>query len=281
VTDAVLETVAEWQNRPREPMYPLAFFEALRVKIRDEGSFATRSSMSSLASGRKEPRTFWAFGSRPRKALKFWLRVMSELKNRGVEDIPVAVVNGLKGFPEAIAAVFPPTIVRTCIVHLIRNSMDFASWKDRIPTAAELKGIYRPTTRTWPADAGGFRRLRLGPQVFGNRAEPAAQLGACHPVLRLSRRGSLRVFAQSSNVGKQLIAPAVSQMIDLELSAGGADSKYYRQFRGRAERVKDHAVSFLIDAKRNGHQVGAMAPRRKATPFSTSEASVPTLALRG
>ena len=76
---------------------------------------------------------------------KFWLRVMTELKNRGVEDILIAVVDGLKGFPEAIAAVFPPTIVQTCIVHLIRNSMDFASWKDRKPIAAELKAIYRAT----------------------------------------------------------------------------------------------------------------------------------------
>jgi transposase-like protein len=109
--------------------------------------------MSRWASRRKEPRTSWAFGSRPRKAL--WLRVMTELKNRGVEDILIAVVDGLNGFPEAIAAVFQPTIVQTCIVHLIRNSMDFASWKDRKPTAAELKAIYRATDTDVARRAGG------------------------------------------------------------------------------------------------------------------------------
>ena len=113
---------------------------------------------------------------------------MTELKNRGVEDILIAVVEGLKGFPEAIAAVFPPTIVQTCIVHLIRNSMDFASWKDRKPIAAELKAIYRATDTDVARRALEDLRRRLGPQVSGNRAELAAQLGACHPVLRLSRR---------------------------------------------------------------------------------------------
>ena len=114
---------------------------------------------------------------------------MTELKNRGVEDILIAVVDGLKGFPEAIAAVFPPTIVQTCIVHLIRNSMDFASWKDRKPIAAELKAIYRAT------DTDVARRALedFDAGVWGRRS-PAiaqswpAQLGACHPVLRLSRR---------------------------------------------------------------------------------------------
>jgi putative transposase len=115
---------------------------------------------------------------------------MTELKNRGVEDILIAVVDGLKGFPEAIAAVFPPTIVQTCIVHLIRNnSMDFAPWKDRKPIAAELKAIYRAT------DADVARRALedfdagvWGRKYPGNRAELAAKLGTCHPVLRLSRR---------------------------------------------------------------------------------------------
>ena len=133
VTDAVLETVAEWQNRPLEPMYPLVFFDALRVKIRDEGLVRNKAVYVALGvtpEGTKDILGLWIETS---EGAKFWLRVMTELKNRGVEDILIAVVDGLKGFPEAIAAVFPPTIVQTCIVHLIRNSMDFASWKDRKP----------------------------------------------------------------------------------------------------------------------------------------------------
>src|SRR5271165_5019047 len=126
-------------------MYALVFFDALRVKIRDEGLVRNKAVYVALGvtpEGTKDILGLWIETS---EGAKFWLRVMTELKNRGVEGILIAVVDGLKGFPEAIAAVFPPTIVQTCIVHLIRNSMDFASWKDRKPIAAELKAIYRAT----------------------------------------------------------------------------------------------------------------------------------------
>ena len=145
VTDAVLETVAEWQNRPLDEMYPLVFFDALRVKIRDEGLVRNKAVYVALGvtpDGAKDILGLWIETS---EGAKFWLRVMNELKNRGVADILIAVVDGLKGFPDAITAVFPQTIVQTCIVHLIRNSMDFASWKDRKAIAAELKAIYRAT----------------------------------------------------------------------------------------------------------------------------------------
>ena len=150
VTDAVLETVAEWQNRPLEAMYPLVFFDALRVKIRDEGLVRNKAVYVALGvtpDGTKDILGLWIETS---EGAKFWLRVMNELKNRGVEDVLIAVVDGLKGFPEAINAVFPQTVVQTCIVHLIRNSMDFASWKDRRAIAAELKKVYRAKD----ADAG-------------------------------------------------------------------------------------------------------------------------------
>ena len=150
VTDAVLETVAEWQNRPLEAMYPLVFFDALRVKIRDEGLVRNKAVYVALGvtpDGTKDILGLWIETS---EGAKFWLRVMNELKNRGVEDVLIAVVDGLKGFPEAINAVFPQTVVQTCIVHLIRNSMDFASWKDRRAIAAELRKIYRAKD----ADAG-------------------------------------------------------------------------------------------------------------------------------
>jgi len=143
ITDAVLETVAEWQNRPLEAMYPLIFLDALRVKIRDEGLVRNKAVYVALGvtpEGTKDILGLWIETS---EGAKFWLRVMNELKNRGVEDILIAVVDGLKGFPEAITAVFPQAIVQTCIVHLIRNSMDFASWKDRRAIAAELKKVYR------------------------------------------------------------------------------------------------------------------------------------------
>jgi putative transposase len=150
ITDAVLETVAEWQNRPLEAMYPLIFFDALRVKIRDEGLVRNKAVYVALGvtpDGTKDILGLWIETS---EGAKFWLRVMNELRTRGVGDILIAVVDGLKGFPEAINAVFPQTIVQTCIVHLIRNSMDFASWKDRKPIAAALKKIYRSKD----ADAG-------------------------------------------------------------------------------------------------------------------------------
>jgi putative transposase len=143
VTDAVLDEVAAWQARPLEPVYPIVFFDALRVKIRDEGlvrNKAVHIALGVRADGTKEILGLWL---EQNEGAKFWLRVMNELKNRGVEDILIAVVDGLKGFPEAILAVFPATTVQTCIVHLLRHSLDFVSYKDRKTVAAALKTIYR------------------------------------------------------------------------------------------------------------------------------------------
>jgi len=143
VTDAVLDEVAAWQQRPLDPVYPLVFFDALRVKIRDEGMVCNKAIHIALgvrADGRKEVLGLWL---EQNEGAKFWLRVMNELKRRGVDDILLAVVDGLKGFPDAITAVFPETIVQTCIVHLLRNSMAFVSWKDRKNLAAALKTVYR------------------------------------------------------------------------------------------------------------------------------------------
>ena len=143
VTDAVLDEVSEWQNRPLEICYPLVFFDAIRVKIRDEGFVRNKAiyiALAILADGTKEILGIWIEQT---EGAKFWLRVMNELKNRGLQDILIAVVDGLKGFPEAINAVFPQTIVQTCIVHLIRHSMNFASWKDRKSVAQALRAVYR------------------------------------------------------------------------------------------------------------------------------------------
>jgi putative transposase len=143
VTDAVLEEVAAWQNRGLETTYAVVFFDAIRVKIRNEGLVSNRAVYLAIGvrcSGHKEILGLWIEQT---EGAKFWLRVMSELRNRGVQDILIAVVDGLKGFPEAITSVFPKTVVQTCIVHLIRYSMHFASWKERRPIGAALKPIYQ------------------------------------------------------------------------------------------------------------------------------------------
>ncbi len=132
VTDAVLDEIAAWQARPLEPVYPLIFFDALRVKIREEAlvrNKAVHVALGVRADGTKEILGLWIEQT---EGAKFWLRVMNELKDRGVEDILIAVVDGLKGFPEAIAAVFPRTQVQACVVHLIRNSLErFADQVER------------------------------------------------------------------------------------------------------------------------------------------------------
>ena len=145
ITDQVLDEVSEWQNRPLDPVFPIVFFDAIRVKIRDEGFVRNKAvyiALGILPDGKKEILGIWIEQT---EGAKFWLKVMNELKNRGIADILIAVVDGLKGFPDAITAVFPQTIVQTCIVHLIRNSLDFVSWKDRKLMVPALKAIYRAT----------------------------------------------------------------------------------------------------------------------------------------
>jgi putative transposase len=154
VTDAVLEEAAAWQSRGLEATYAIVFFDALRVKIRNEGMVNNRAVYLAIGvrcSGHKEILGLWIEQT---EGAKFWLRVMTELRNRGTQDILIAVVDGLKGFPEAITSVFPQAVVQTCIVHLIRYSMHFASWKERRPVAAALKPIYQ-------AESAAAARARL------------------------------------------------------------------------------------------------------------------------
>ena len=142
ITDAVLEKVAAWQQRPLDPAYPLVFFAAIRVKIRDEGMVRNKAihiALGVMADGTKVVLGLWL---EQNEGAKFWLRVMNELRNRGVEDIMLAVVDGLKGFPDAITAVVPEAMVQTCIVHLLRNSMDFVAWKDRKALGMALKATW-------------------------------------------------------------------------------------------------------------------------------------------
>jgi len=153
VTDSVIDEVTAWQARPLEPTYAIVFFDALRVKIRDEGLVKNKAVYLAIGmrpSGHKEVLGMWIEQS---EGAKFWLRVMNEIKGRGTRDILIGVVDGLKGFPEAITAVFPDTVVQTCIVHLIRYSMQFASWKERKSVAAALRPVYRAANAEEAASA--------------------------------------------------------------------------------------------------------------------------------
>jgi len=146
VTDAVSAEVAEWQSRPLELLYPVMFFDAIRVKIRDQGTVSNKAAYLALGitpDGRKHVLGLWID---PNEGAKFWLRIVNELRNRGVKDILIAVVDGLKGFPEAINAAFPQTLVQTCVVHLLRNALAYVSWQDRKHVVAALKPIYKAPT---------------------------------------------------------------------------------------------------------------------------------------
>jgi putative transposase len=142
VTDEVMAETQAWQNRPLEQMYPVVFFDALRVKIRGDGVVSNKAVYLALgiqADGQRDVLGLWIEQT---EGAKFWLKVFNELKTRGCQDILIAVVDGLKGLAEAIGAVFPKTAVQTCIVHLIRNSLDYAGWKDRKLIAQALRPIY-------------------------------------------------------------------------------------------------------------------------------------------
>jgi len=148
VTDAVLDEVRDWQSRALERMYPIVIFDALRVKIRDADSRTVKNKAVYVALGvtRDGLREVLGLWIAENEGAKFWLSVMNELKNRGTQDILIAVVDGLKGFPEAITAAFPEAMVQTCIVHLVRHSLNFCSWKDRKAVAADLRRIYGAAT---------------------------------------------------------------------------------------------------------------------------------------
>jgi putative transposase len=142
VTDAVVAEVTAWQSRPLEPMYPVVFFDALRVKIRDEATVRSKAVYLALAVLPDGTRDILGIWIEQTEGAKFWMKVFTDLKTRGCQDILIAVTDGLKGMSEALSAVFPATTLQTCIVHLLRNSLDFANWKERKPLAAALRPIY-------------------------------------------------------------------------------------------------------------------------------------------
>jgi putative transposase len=145
VTDAVIDEVKAWQSRPLDALYPIVYLDCIHVKVRD-GSVRIKAVYLAIGinlSGEKEVMGLWIAQT---EGAKFWLQVVTELKNRGVQDIFIACVDGLKGFPEAIEAVYPLAAVQLCIVHMVRNSLNYVSWKMRAEVAADLKRIYTCAT---------------------------------------------------------------------------------------------------------------------------------------
>jgi len=161
VTDAVLSEVTAWQARPLEAMYPVVFFDALRVKIRQDGVVRNKAvylALGMLADGTRDILGIWIENT---EGAKFWIKVFNDMKTRGCNDVLIAVTDGLKGMAEALAVVYPATTLQTCIVHLMRNSLDYASWKDRKPLAAAIKPIY--TAPSAEAALGELDAFESGP----------------------------------------------------------------------------------------------------------------------
>jgi transposase-like protein len=163
VTDAVMAEVTAWQSRPLEPMYPVVFFDALRVKIREDAVVRNKAiylALGVLPDGTRDILGLWIENT---EGAKFWMKVFNDLKTRGVGDILIAVTDGLKGMPEALGAIYPETTLQTCIVHLIRNSLDYASWKDRKGLATAIKPIYTaPSAEAAEAELADFEQSPWG-----------------------------------------------------------------------------------------------------------------------
>ena len=146
VTEAVMEEVKAWQSRPLDEVYPILYMDALRVKVRDGGHIQNQAihvAMGVNLEGHKEILGLWTAQN---EGAKFWLQVLTDLQNRGVKDIFIACVDGLKGFPETIEMVYPNTEVQLCIVHLMRASLGYVSWKQRKAVASDLRQVYQPAT---------------------------------------------------------------------------------------------------------------------------------------
>lgn len=206
VTDAVAEEVKIWQNRPLDALYPIVYMDAVRVKVRDNGHVSNKAVYLALGvttDGIKEVLGMWVAEN---EGAKFWLQVVTELKNRGVEDIFIACVDGLKGFPEAIETVFPRTQVQLCIVHMVRHSLQYVSWKQRKEVAADLKTIYQAPTAE---------------QAEMNLAEFEAKWDKTHPSIGQSwRRNWERItpfFAYPAEIRKVIYTTNAIESLNMSL----------------------------------------------------------------
>jgi len=155
VTNNIISEMKEWQNRLIDDLYPIVYFDAIRMKIRDDGRVINKAAYLAIGvdiNGKKDVLGIWI---EKNEGAQFWLSVFTELKNRGLNDVLIACVDGLKGLPEAIESVFPQAEVQLCIVHMVRNSLKFVSYKDRKKIATDLKDIYRAATIEQAEDALG------------------------------------------------------------------------------------------------------------------------------
>jgi putative transposase len=168
VTDAVVAEVTAWQRRPLERMYPVVFFDALRVKIRDEATVRRKAVYLALAVLPDGSRDILGIWIEQTEGAKFWMKVFTEMKTRGCQDMLIAVTDGLKGMSEALAASFPATTLQTCIVHLLRHSLEFVSWRDRKPLAVALRPI--DTAASAEGASAAFEAFATGP--WGTRLPP-------------------------------------------------------------------------------------------------------------
>jgi transposase-like protein len=192
VTDAVLDDVREWQSRPLEDLYPILFLDALLVKVRDGGAVRNRACYVAIGVNLEGARDVLGLWFQQAEGAKFWLQVLTELKQRGIRDVLICCVDGLNGFPEAIEAVFPNAWVQTCIVHLIRQSLRFVPDKHRRAIAKRpAPDLHRRRRRRRPARARAVRN-RPGRALPHDRHHLARRLRARHPLPRLPRRRQTR-----------------------------------------------------------------------------------------
>ncbi|PHM39713.1 IS256 family transposase [Xenorhabdus miraniensis] len=164
VTDAVMEQVIEWQNRPLDAIYPIVYLDCIVLKVRQDNRVINKSVFLALGiniEGQKELLGMWLAEN---EGAKFWLNVLTELKNRGLNDILIACVDGLKGFPDAINAVYPETRIQLCIVHMVRNSLRFVAWKDYKAVTRDLKTIYQA-----PTEEAALQALNAFSEIWDHR----------------------------------------------------------------------------------------------------------------
>lgn len=206
VTEAVTEEIRLWQNRPLEEVYPIIYLDAIRVKVRHDGRVINKAVYLAIAvtmNGIKEVLGMWTAET---EGAKFWLQVVTELKNRGVKDIFIACVDGLKGFPEAIEAVFPHAQVQLCIVHLVRHSLNYVSWKQRKEVAEDLKAVYQaPTVQEGEAKLAAF----------------AAKWDGTHPTIAKSWRNNweriIPLFSYPPDIRKAIYTTNAIESLNMSL----------------------------------------------------------------
>jgi putative transposase len=226
VTDEVSEEVRTWQNRQLEEIYPIVYMDAIQFKVRDSGHVKNKAIYLAIGismEGFKEVLGLWIAQT---EGAKFWLQVVTELKNRGVKDILIACVDGLKGFPEAIESVFPQTVVQLCIVHLVRHSLNYVSWKERKEVARDLKTIYTSAT-----DGEAEQRL----------AEFSLKWDAKYPMIAKSWRSNwsrvIPFFAHPSEIRRVIYTTNAIESLNMSLR---------KVTKARGSFPNDEAVSKLL-----------------------------------